>query len=96
MKQLTPADFPLIGADGREVPNGCDHFPERFWVWDWKHCCDAHDIAYTIGGTDMDRWRIEADFFGCLAAVNPVIAVVVVLATFLGGYAYWNNSRKRT
>ncbi|MHB1086458.1 MAG: hypothetical protein ACYCZ0_01795 [Minisyncoccota bacterium] len=85
----------LIGLDGREVPNGCDWFPDRFLVWDWEYCCSAHDIAYTIGGTDMDRWVAEAEFFGCLASISPLLALVMVPVTFLVGYGLYNLKRRR-
>jgi len=85
----------VIGLDGRKVPNGCDWFPDQFWVWDWKACCDAHDIAYTLGGSDMDRWAVEWSFASCLFAVSPVLAVVMVPFTFLLGYAYFVRRMKR-
>lgn len=85
----------MIGLDGREVPNGCDWFPDRFLVWDWKHCCDLHDIAYTVGGTDMARWAAEADFMGCLFRVSPLLALTVAPVTFLLGYGFYNLKRRK-
>jgi len=79
----------LIGLDGREVPNGRDWVPDRLFRWDWKACCDAHDIAYSVGGTDMDRWQAELDFAACLFKVSPALALFMVPVTFLLGYAYY-------
>jgi hypothetical protein len=83
----------MIGLDGRPVPNGCDWFPDRLWAWDWKHCCDAHDIAYTLGGADLDRFKAEMDFAGCLASVSPLLALVMVPVTLLLGYAFFRRRR---
>ena len=85
----------LIGLDGREVPNGCDWFPDRLLFWNWKHCCDGHDIAYTLGGTDMDRWAAEAAFYACLNTVSPLIAPIMVFVTFLVGYGVYNLKRQQ-
>lgn len=84
----------LIGLDGRPVPNGCDWFPDAFLWWSWGHCCDAHDVAYTLGGTDLDRFAAEAEFFGCLATVSPLLALVMAPVTFLLGYAYFARRRR--
>ena len=84
----------MIGLDGRPVPNGCDWFPDGFWIWNWKHCCDAHDIAYTLGGTDWERFVAEANFFGCLSTVSPLLAIVMVPVTFLLGYGFYVKRRR--
>ena len=36
----------------------------------WRHCCVAHDIAYWIGGTNLQRNQADEDLLACVSDVG--------------------------
>lgn len=36
----------------------------------WRHCCVAHDKAYWIGGTNLERNKADEDLLACVSDVG--------------------------
>lgn len=76
-------------------PNSPDVVLDGCTGWfdgNWRHCCDAHDIA----------WAQGADFFGsnidlavCVAQTgNPIVALIMLAGvTFIGWILYYSKKR---
>jgi|SRR5690606_5700471 len=62
--------------------NGCDMFPDGFLWWNWRHCCDLHDIAYTVGGSELVRRMADEALASCVS--GPVGLVMGVGVTAFG------------
>jgi hypothetical protein len=36
----------------------------------WRHCCVAHDKAYWVGGTELERTKADKDLLVCVSDVS--------------------------
>jgi hypothetical protein len=36
----------------------------------WRHCCVAHDKAYWVGGTELERTKADEDLLVCVSDVS--------------------------
>lgn len=76
--------------------NGCDSFPEALLWWTWKHCCDVHDVAYSVGGSEWDRLVADFNLAGCVAGVSPILAIIAAImlaGTTLAGWLWFRFKR---
>jgi hypothetical protein len=55
-------------------------------------CCGAHDVAYSIGGTGLDRLLADLEFRHCIRqdARRPVIAEIYYAGVRLFGWLFFN------
>lgn len=69
--------------------DGCTGFFDGVW----RHCCDIHDIDYTLG---VDKLFADLKLAACVADTgNPVIAIVMFLGvSIFGGFFYFRHRRR--
>ncbi|HEV7293111.1 MAG TPA: hypothetical protein VGN79_12400 [Devosia sp.] len=68
--------------------DGCTLFPDG----NWRHCCDAHDLAYTLGG---DKVLIDLELASCVAQTgNGLAALIMLLGLTAGGWLWWWKARR--
>lgn len=74
-----------MGTD--PVGDGC-----TLWLQGtWRHCCEAHDIAY---GAGFDKLQADLDLGLCVAQTgHPLMAIVMVLGVLLFGWLFWKPKR---
>ncbi len=67
--------------------DGCTLFPQG----NWRHCCDAHDFGYAVGG---DKVQIDLELALCVAQTgNGVIGLLMLAGVTLGGWLWWWKAR---
>lgn len=76
------------------LPNHCTLFPDRAMGRDWSHCCQAHDLAYSLGvptrpEADLQLARCVADATGWGWLASLMWAGVVLF-----GGLFWRRARK--
>lgn len=73
------------------VINGCDFFPDGIGKLSWKVCCDAHDIAYSIGGTLVDKLHADAALTKCVDTLSGMgVGGVMGLGVLAFGGLFFN------
>ena len=65
------ADFIANGSNGCGPKGGKIHPPCSAF---FKASCDAHDFAYQEGGTEEDRLKADAAFFGAMVTDGARLA----------------------
>ena len=74
---------------GLPEPDGCTGWIDGVW----RHCCDAHDIAYSSG---FDKFQTDLELAVCVAQTgNPIVAVLMFLGVTIFGW-FWYLKAKRT
>lgn len=70
--------------------DGCTLFPDG----NWRHCCHAHDLSYSLGG---DKTQIDLELALCVAHTgNGLVALVMLAGLTLGGWVWWWRARRRS
>lgn len=60
----------------------------------WRHCCDMHDLAYSLG--TVDKLAADWELFQCVAATGNIWHAIVMLAgVTLAGWIWWLKARWR-
>lgn len=55
----------------------------------WRHCCDAHDLAYASG---FDKFQADLALQECVAATgNPVMAFIMLVGVSLFGWIFYRK-----
>lgn len=66
--------------------NGCDFWPDGTW----KHCCDAHDVAFFSVGELRDFVVANTEMISCVAQASNVLnALFMGVGVFVGGAFVW-------
>ena len=71
--------------------DGCSAFPDGTTAQGelWLDCCTRHDVAYWMGGSEIDRRQADEDLKNCVAAVGePSIAKLMLAGVRVGGTPY--------
>lgn len=72
--------------------NGCDSFPDGIGSLSWRACCDAHDVAYTMGGDWLARVVADGALGWCVATSSwwtlPVGATMAA-GVLVFGWAFY-------
>lgn len=73
--------------------DGCTFWLDGLAGLDWRHCCDAHDVAYY---QLADKWTADVDLMSCVAQAGaPVMGLIMFLGvTIFGGIWYWRGKRR--
>lgn len=59
----------------------------------WRHCCVAHDFAYWLGGTEVQRKEADEAMKLCIQrAQQPMIASHTYNSVRMGGGPYWPST----
>lgn len=80
----------IPGSLSLQPPNpcrmdGCTLVPD----FDFKDCCNSHDIAYWLGGTPERREHADKVFYRCIRDVKPsFIATLYYYGVRIGGTPY--------
>lgn len=60
----------------------------------WRHCCDAHDLAYVVG--EVDKLTADWQLFSCVAATGQWWHAVIMFAgVLLFGGLWWRKARRQ-
>lgn len=70
--------------------NGCDSFPDGIGPLSWKHCCDLHDISYTIGGSPFERVLSDFNLGTCVWNEAGLVGVLMCLGVLTFGWLFYN------
>lgn len=71
----------------KALPDGCTASPD----FNFKKCCDAHDIAYNKGGTERDRLAADIALRICIRKHgHRVLAGIYYRAVRLFGRNHFN------
>jgi hypothetical protein len=73
-------------------PNGCSD-PLRVFT-EYVACCNAHDRAYGLGGTEADRLQADQALYLCVAEMNENDAETMFYAVRLGGRSRFTYRRE--
>lgn len=86
-----PCDPQLIlGTDPSAPPkecrvDGCSLAPD----FDFRRCCDEHDVRYWVGGTAEERKQTDRRFRACIAAADhDVLSNLYYFGVLIGGTPY--------
>lgn len=73
-------------------PNGCTMWPDG----NYKHCCDAHDVAWHVGRTFMDKVSSDIDLLWCVATNSDIWnAMIMFIGVSTAGLFVWANKRRK-
>jgi len=75
--------------------DGCSDFPNGTLQQKtlWLDCCQAHDRAYWLGGTAVEREVVDQVLRQCVVNVGePEIALFMLAGVRVGGSPYWPTS----
>ena len=73
------------------IINGCDFFPDGIGKLSWKVCCDAHDIAYSLGGTIADKINADRALTYCVDTITGIgIGNIMGLGVLVFGGLFFN------
>ena len=76
------------------APNGCSDPIGLYREQAYRPCCDVHDLAYYIGGAEVDRRRADLILHRCIALRGyPQDADTMLVALRLFG---WRQFRYRS
>jgi len=78
-----------ISPELAQYINGCDSFPDGMFGVSWKHCCDVHDVAYSIGGSVSARLAADIDLGLCVAKVAGPIGIVMFIGVAGFGWLFF-------
>lgn len=81
-------DQPLSG-------NGCDFWPDGLGNLDWRICCDAHDLAYGIGGNAWERLQADWALAVCVNEIAPGMGFVMLAGVVGAGWLFWTWRKRR-
>ncbi len=72
----------------------CTLFPDRAAGRDWSHCCQQHDLAYTLG--TPSRPEADAQLAQCVADATgwSALAVLMWAGVALFGGIFWRRARR--
>jgi len=62
--------------------NGCTFYFDGTW----KSCCDAHDVAFTLGGNVVDMLHANWDLVNCVNQYSTLNAIVIGIGVTVGGW----------
>lgn len=65
--------------------NGCS----LYFDGTWKSCCDAHDIAFTIGGNLADLINANWSLITCVSQLDLMNGIIMGVGVTLGGWFVW-------
>lgn len=86
----TTSSVPIFGPG-----DGCTLWFDGWLGVSWRHCCDTHDIAYSLG---LDRALADEALRQCVietgAFLAPVIATVMFIAVRLMGGLFHGRDGK--
>lgn len=61
------------------VINGCDFSPDGWFGYAWRVCCDAHDLAYSVGGDSIMRLAADLELGRCIGLIDGTITGVAYM-----------------
>lgn len=73
--------------------NGCDGWFDSLGPWNWRHCCDAHDIAYSTGGEAILRLAADANLVSCVNQVLTPMGFVMGAGVFAFGWLFYRYKK---
>jgi len=78
--------------------DGCSAYPDGFPhtnEYEWLHCCIAHDMAYWVGGTKLEKVVADQHLNQCVSeATNQTHGTIMELGVALGGTPFINTTWK--
>lgn len=79
------------------VGDGCTLWLDGLGPFDWRHCCDAHDLAYYELAD-----KLEADFelAVCVALaggpiVGPVMGALMLAGVLVFGWIWYEKAKRQ-
>ena len=73
------------------MTNGCTMSPD----FNFKDCCDKHDICYCVGGDDNDRFNCDIELYKCIKKKgHPVLASIYYSAVRALGSSHFNYRQR--
>jgi hypothetical protein len=75
-------------------PNGCTLWPDGWRGVSWRHCCDAHDLAYLDGA---DRLTADLELAICVYRTSESwpLALTMGAGVVLFGWLFYKGRRRR-
>ena len=75
------------------MPDYCTSWPDRLFGKDWSHCCLAHDVAYSLPGSQFED---DIELMRCVAEATGwwPLAAAMFLGVVLFGKRYRKRARK--
>ena len=76
--------------------DGCTLFPDGFFGYDWRACCDVHDEAFATGVSVKEFFIANYDLWHCVATQGDIfVATIVTIGVMTGGALFFFFGKKR-
>lgn len=73
--------------------DGCTLWFDGWGDVSWRHCCDAHDLAYAGG---FDKIGADLDLATCVAQTgNGVVGLIMLAGLTLFGWLFYRVRRQQ-
>jgi hypothetical protein len=79
------------------VIDGCTLWFDGVGSLSWRACCDAHDVAYSAGGSWVEKLQADWALATCVNDVLPGMGLVMLVGVLIGGplFFVWRSRKRR-